>query len=185
MKNSVVLIIGPSGSGKTTLEKELHTKLGYYRVVSHTSRPKRPGEVDGVDYHFVPVESFQDGSIEFIEKLNFLGNYYGVSAAELKKETKYAVAVVEPNGARQIMEKLKETHHIVPVFMSIPREVCLRNMIEGRGANPEEAAKRLDKETIREDFEKMEVAKALRIYDLDADLYKRVDRFVQSFTHKH
>ena len=55
----MILLIGASASGKTEVAKVLLSKFGMKKAITHTSRPIRPSEVDGVDYHFVTKETFQ------------------------------------------------------------------------------------------------------------------------------
>lgn len=108
----IVTLTGRTCSGKTSLESEL-VKLGMARVISHTSRPARPGEVDGVDYHFVTDLAFRndlwfrDGkpSPHFIETNKFGEHWYGKSFAALKsamEKAAHVVMVVEPNGAHAV-----------------------------------------------------------------------------------
>lgn len=76
-----LVICGPSGSGKSTLLKKLRAELPdtFALCVSHTTRKPRPGETDGVEYHFVTVEEMQAAIErgEFLETATFSGNMYG------------------------------------------------------------------------------------------------------------
>ena len=85
---SLVGIIGPSGAGKTSLvkallqgSKECTPDWGLCVSVSHTTRPMRPGEQDGVNYHFVSRDTFTAmvARGEFLEHAEVFGNYYGTS----------------------------------------------------------------------------------------------------------
>jgi guanylate kinase len=106
MNNSIVTITGPSGSGKSTLERYL-VERGFARVISTTTRQPREGEVDGVHYRFVTPLQFQKdiASGRMVERVEFGGNYYGVSVAEMTRVYERGepiVIVVEPEGAKQI-----------------------------------------------------------------------------------
>ena len=105
MSHTLWLFVAPSGAGKTTLVTRLKEN-GLSEVVSHVTRDMRPGEVDGVHYHFITRERFEamEAAGEFIEKVDYGGNFYGVSCAEV--ESKLAagdcVAIVNGDGADQL-----------------------------------------------------------------------------------
>ena len=76
----MVILSSPSGVGKTTLTKKIQQKYHNFKIsVSHTTRPPRTNEVDGVDYNFVSKEKFQEliNQKEFYEYAKIFGNYYG------------------------------------------------------------------------------------------------------------
>ena len=82
-------VSAPSGAGKTSLVKALVEQDPGVRVsVSHTTRPMRPGEVDGVNYHFVDEAEFlrRVGQGEFLEHARVFGNLYGTSGHWVEKE---------------------------------------------------------------------------------------------------
>lgn len=87
----VLCITGPSGSGKTTIANILKEK-GYPELVSTTTRPRRVGEVDGVAYHFVSEEEFEN--LEKVEESFYSGNRYGLTEKEVQdKLEKYKVSI--------------------------------------------------------------------------------------------
>lgn len=121
----ILTLTGPSCSGKTTLLNKLVADHGFQNVVSHTTRPMRPGEVHGVDYYFIDQEHFDymkktDG---FIENISFNGFSYGVSVAEIQaahESGKIAVLIVEPNGLGQIQEFARKGNgdiNVLPVYI--------------------------------------------------------------------
>ena len=81
--SKLLLISGGTGSGKTSLVKML-TKYNYGEVVSHTNRHPRTGDVDGVDFYFTTEEEMN--KIEFIEKIKFGNNVYGISKKEFTEK---------------------------------------------------------------------------------------------------
>lgn len=97
----IITITGASGSGKTHLERALCNSFDFHRAVSFTTREKRVGEVDGVDYHFVSKEFLASLGEGLIEKVSFHGHDYGLLSSEFD-HGKPVVAVVEPNGLVQI-----------------------------------------------------------------------------------
>jgi guanylate kinase len=108
VKPFLLVLSAPSGGGKTTIAKMLlqgRDDLGY--SVSATTRPKRPGERDGVDYHFLSRDQFisRQESGEFLEWATYGGELYGTLKSEIDRifsEGRHAVLDVEIEGARQI-----------------------------------------------------------------------------------
>lgn len=108
-KAHIIIFVGKSASGKDTFLNRLIKEKGYKRVVSHTTRPKRDGEVDGVDYVFVSKEDFlaRAEKGEYIEYRSYntlvAGNadtwYYGTHKDEYKAGEKYAL-VLDLEGAK-------------------------------------------------------------------------------------
>ena len=81
-ENIMVILSSPSGVGKTTLTKKIQQKYNNFKVsVSHTTRPPRSNEVDGVDYNFVSKEKFEEliQKKQFYEYAKIFDNYYGTS----------------------------------------------------------------------------------------------------------
>ena len=79
-KNIMVVLSSPSGVGKTTITKKIQQKYHSFKLsVSHTTRPPRSNEVDGVDYHFVSKKTFKSliDKNEFYEYAKIFDNYYG------------------------------------------------------------------------------------------------------------
>lgn len=105
LTKNLYIICGPSGSGKTTLVNVLE-QLGYSKAITTTTRERRAGE-DFNAYHFVSVTEFAKGMVhdEFAEYVNYRGNYYGCTLAELDKS---CFAVLEPCGVRAVREVYKE-----------------------------------------------------------------------------
>ena len=88
-KNIMVILSSPSGVGKTTLTKKIQQKYQSFKIsVSHTTRPPRSNEVDGVDYHFVSTKKFEEliDKNEFYEYAKIFGNYYGTLKKNVDKE---------------------------------------------------------------------------------------------------
>ena len=143
----VFVITGPSGAGKGTLIKALVERVPVLEVaVSATTRPRRPGETDGVEYHFLDDAEFdrrvQGG--EFVEHANYSGRRYGTLRSDLDQRLARGAPVVleiEVQGARQVAETMPEA---VRIFIAPPTEDALRTRLVGRGTDsPEDVEKRL------------------------------------------
>jgi guanylate kinase len=134
----VFVITGPSGVGKGTLIaalRERHPELEL--AVSATTRPPRPGEQDGVAYHFLTAADFarrlERG--EFVEHADYAGHRYGTLRAELERRTRSGAPVVleiELQGARQIRVALPDA---VLIFIAPASPEQLRERLAQRGAD--------------------------------------------------
>jgi guanylate kinase len=137
----VFVITGPSGVGKGTLIRGLLERVPQLGLsVSATTRAPRPGETQGVDYHFLSPEEFDrrvaDG--EFVEHATYSGRRYGTLRSELEGRLRRGEPVVleiEVQGARQVRETMPEALH---VFISPPSREALRTRLVGRGTDPPE-----------------------------------------------
>ena len=141
----LIVLSGPSGVGKGTVRKalfEMPDQVFAYSV-SMTTRPPRPGEVDGVDYYFVSREEF-DRQIEagnLLEYAEFVGNYYGTpkdKVEELLNQGKEVILEIDVNGATQVREKCKDAAFI---FLVPPTRKSLYDRLKSRGTESEEKIK--------------------------------------------
>jgi guanylate kinase len=144
----VLVVTGPSGVGKGTLIRTLREQVpGLELSVSATTRAPRPGEEDGVDYHFLSEPEFERRLTagDFIEHAEYAGNRYGTLRSEIgrARETgaKALVLEIEVQGARQVREALPGA---VQVFIAPPSEEALRTRLVGRGSDePDQIERRL------------------------------------------
>lgn len=147
MPAGVFVITGPSGVGKGTLIRGLMERIPALELsVSATTRGPRPGERDGVDYHFLTIEEFERrvAQGEFVEHAHYAGRSYGTLRSELEARVSSGVPVVleiEVQGARQVRAAMPEA---VQVFIAPPSLEALRTRLIGRGTDdPEEVERRL------------------------------------------
>lgn len=146
-KGHVFVVAAPSGTGKTTLcARVLEDDPGLTLSVSHTTRAPRPGEQDGVHYHFVDEEAFlalvrEDG---FLEHAEYNGHNYGTSwrAIEAPLEAgRDVVLEIEVQGAEQVRERMPDA---ILVFLLPPSLVVLEERLRGRKTDSDAViAKRL------------------------------------------
>lgn len=138
----LIVLSGPSGCGKGTIIQEfLKNNPNTWLSVSATSRPKRPGEIDGVTYYLLSKEEFEEKIKEgaFLEYASYAGNYYGTPKAPIKEKLEKGMDVlleIEIQGALKIKEMLPET---IFIFVLPPSMKELRKRLEGR--NTEDQAK--------------------------------------------
>ena len=143
----VFVITGPSGVGKGTLIRGLMEQLPDLQLsVSATTRAPRPGEREGVDYHFLSREEFERkvSAGEFVEHAGYAGRSYGTLRSELEERVRAGAPVVleiEVQGARQVRASVPDA---VQVFIAPPSLEVLRTRLIGRGTDdPEEVERRL------------------------------------------
>lgn len=139
-QGTLYTISAPSGAGKTSLVHSLVASDSIIKVsVSHTTRAIRPGEVDGVNYHFTNQAEFSEmlKSGEFLEYAQVFSNMYGTSQAWVKSTLATGVDVVleiDWQGAQQVRKLIPKT---VAVFILPPSKETLRERLTGRGQDSE------------------------------------------------
>lgn len=132
------MISAASGTGKTSLIKALldrHSDL--HLSISHTTRPMRLGEVDGVNYHFIDCETFlaMRQASAFLESAEVFGNFYGTSLAELEQcrlTGKDVILEIDWQGADQVRARISDS---VSIFILPPSLEDLRQRLEQRSAD--------------------------------------------------
>nr|WP_137677761.1 guanylate kinase [Parerythrobacter lutipelagi] len=140
------ILSSPSGAGKTTISHKLLGADDEIQLsVSVTTRPKRPGEVDGVDYHFVSNEKF-DAMVEeddFYEWAEVFGNKYGTPKGYIRKKLKQGqdfLFDIDWQGTQQL--KQKDDQDVVTVFILPPTLEELRRRLESRAQDSDDVIDR-------------------------------------------
>ncbi|MGB1092051.1 MAG: guanylate kinase [Oceanobacter sp.] len=145
MIGTLFIFSAPSGAGKTSLVNALLKKTSYIGVsVSHTTRAPRPGEENGVAYHFVDKQEFQDMAAagNFLEHAQVFDNFYGTSKVWVESELaagRDVILEIDWQGAQQVRELMPDS---VSVFIAPPSIEALRERLQGRGQDSEEIIER-------------------------------------------
>lgn len=139
-RGKLIVLSGPGGVGKSTIVVELKKLDHFYFSVSATTRKPRPGEIDGVAYHFVSDLQFQEmiQNKTFLEWADFAGARYGTPKAPVEKalaEGKNVLLEIEISGARQVKEAIPEA---IMVFLQPPSMQELEARITNRGTDSAE-----------------------------------------------
>ncbi len=133
---SLLVISAPSGAGKSSLVKAMRERDARLGVcTSHTTRPPRPGETNGVEYHFCERADFEKilESDGFIEHAEVFGNHYGTSRAELERLREAGTDVIleiDQQGAAQVRQQFADA---ITIFILPPSREALRERLTGRG----------------------------------------------------
>ncbi len=138
---NLFIISAPSGAGKSTLINALLKQHADMQLsVSHTTRSPRPGETNGVQYHFTDVPTFKQliEQEQFIEWAEVFGNYYGTSKAALADKLTQGIDVfldIDWQGARQIKQQLP---FVTSIFILPPSVKALEQRLNQRGQDSAE-----------------------------------------------
>lgn len=136
----LVILSGVSGAGKDTIKKELIKRMEEVESLpSFTSRNPRVGEEEGIQYHFITKEQFEEKikNNEFYEYDLHHENYYGTSRKLMNDKIqsgKIIVKDIEVNGTENLVKLLKEDTKIVTIFLKVDKDE-LRRRLENRGDN--------------------------------------------------
>ncbi|MDD3447939.1 MAG: guanylate kinase [Gammaproteobacteria bacterium] len=150
---TLYIVSAPSGAGKTSLVKALVGQDPEILVsVSHTTRRSRPGEEDGVHYHFVDVAAFEAMLARgaFLEHAQVFGNHYGTSREWVEArlaEGRDVLLEIDWQGARQVREALPAA---VSVFILPPSRSALEERLRGRGQDDDGVIARRMEESVSE-----------------------------------
>lgn len=150
MKNKLLILLGHSNCGKSYTVKELLKTTNFKTCVSHTTRKKGVGEVEGIDYYYVTDDEFD--KIKFVEnrEYNTFENIndkkteaiwkYGLSESELKDLSKPRVVIVDLHGAMELSEYLND--EVVIVYLEIDEKIRMDRALSRNRESIEEIKRR-------------------------------------------
>lgn len=157
-KGLLLVVSGPAGSGKGSVLANVVNDGGYSYSVSATTRKPRPGELDGVNYHFLTKEQFEEhiANGDFVEYAEYVGNYYGTLYSEIKGKTDEGINVIlelEVQGAENVKKMFPDS---VLIWILPPDYSTLESRLKGRGTESDDVvAKRM--QTALKELEKFEL----------------------------
>ncbi|MBT9671983.1 guanylate kinase [Secundilactobacillus kimchicus] len=148
----VIVITGATGTGKTTVSQYLRDRYQVPRIITHTTRPKRPGERDRVDYYFETKESFSRN--HFLESVTYSGYQYGSSYEGLERafQTAPIVSIVlDTKGALTYVRELGD--QALVLFLTVSQTGVLKDRIERRGDQLAMIEARIQSDEYRRDLQ--------------------------------
>ena len=182
LKGLLIVISAPSGTGKTTLVHMLLKEFPDLEFsVSYTTRPPRPGEVDGRDYHFVDRKTFERMIEEgdFLEWAEVYGNLYGTSRTQVLKalnEGKDVILDIDTQGALQVKKNFPEA---VLIFILPPSLKELERRLRNRGTDDEETIERRLK-TAREEIRRASLYDYIVVNDVLEVAYENLKSIIRA-----
>ena len=182
-ENILVILSSPSGAGKTTLTKKLQQKYNNFKIsVSHTTRPPRSNEVDGVDYNFITKKKFEDliNDKEFYEYAKIFDNYYGTLKKNVDKILKKNDIIfdIDWQGTKQL-SKFKALK-LVKLYLITDSKSELKKRLLNRDQNTkEEIEKRFNSfdEDVKhwKDYDYIIINKNLEV------CFKQIEKIITSY----
>lgn len=139
-KGTLYILSAPSGAGKTSLLQALRERDSKLHIsISHTTRPPRPGEEDGVHYHFVEKSVFlaKVAQGDFLEHAEVFGNHYGTDESSVRNQLEAGqdtVLEIDWQGAQQVRRRFPNA---VSLFILPPTPEALRERLSNRGQDSE------------------------------------------------
>lgn len=137
----MLALIGESACGKSTIQNTLCDNYGFKKIITYTTRPKRTGEIDGVDYNFITQEDYDEKLRNnfFFENATYNGWNYGTARKDVEGNTDNKVIVLTPSGLRKFKSNRKID--LFSVYIKVDRKSRLVKILN-RGDNIEEAYRR-------------------------------------------
>ncbi|MGD9604674.1 MAG: guanylate kinase [Bacilli bacterium] len=162
----MLVLIGPSASGKTEVAKILISRFRMKKLITCTTRPIRPLEVNDVDYHFLNVQQFLElkEKEEFVETTFYNNNFYGTLKKEVSDEK---VVVLDPNGLHAFLSKMPDK--IVSVFLEAPKEERKNRMIIRKDALDEIERRLANDDVVFDETKLGKIDYIMKSYEISLD----------------
>lgn len=165
---TIVCVVGPSGCGKTTMARFIEKAMGIPMLVSYTTRPKREGEVEGVDHHFV-TETEMPPQDQMLAYTNFGGYHYWMPFTEIPYEdVGFCTYVIDEKGLQVLKEKFSKEFSIVSVLIKRDRKALEQQV----GAN-----------RVKRDLERISIPE--EDYDVVIENDGRIEDFLAESLHTY
>lgn len=175
--NKLIVLTGKTASGKDTVVSKLLSKLpDFKKVVTTTSRAKRPGERNGIDYFFLSREDFEQ-KIEkglFFEYVEYGGNFYGTEKTQLRDTGGSLIWRIDPSRAGKVRELISQP--LVVIYLTVPDEVVLARLKE-RGLSSEEIKERMADD--KKMWEENKAGYGYVVENIPNQLEKTVDKIIE------
>lgn len=174
--NQLIILTGKTASGKDTVIAQLLAQLpDFKKILTTTSRLPRPGEQDGVDYHFISREQFQKkiADNEFIEYVEYGGNLYGTEKS-LFYNHNGLIWKIDPSRAGKARDLIKEP--LTVIYLTVADEVVLERL-RARGLSREEIDKRMADD--KRMWEENKAGYDFIVENIPNQLEKTVDKIVE------
>lgn len=171
MNPKVLVITGATGTGKTTVQDYLVSHYPVTKIITHTTRPPRQGEVDGQDYYFEDDDSFKQN--HYLESVVYSGYHYGSSREGIAagfKRAPFAAIVLDTKGAITYAEELGD--QAVIIFLTVSETEQLASRLTKRGDDEEMMEKRFASPEYRRDLT-MPIALRGRAIQLNNDHWQQ------------
>ena len=173
----IICLIGKSGSGKSTIEQKLCSDLEINQVVSHTTRPPRKKELDGLDYHFVSDDYFEENKEEFIEQRLYKTKgkdgsvqiwRYGVHEKDVKEGTN--LVILDPQGLEEFKKYFGKENIFTFYIHCSDTTRLIRMLFRGDGSNKLEVMRRFaaDEEDFKDFIESRDYYKVSNENGIDS-----------------
>lgn len=178
-----IVLIGKQGSGKTSLAKALGN-VGFARVISCTTRPRRSNEINGIDYSFLTDEAFNAIAGDLVAVRSYETVYgewrYGIDLRDINADGP-TVCILDPGGYLEIRDKISNRFTI---YLDLPRDIRI-NRVLARGDDPEEVARREEDDDIMfgyldERYQELCDLRIARERSIEDDV-ARIQRYLRAF----
>jgi len=152
-KSELFILSAPSGAGKTSLAKALLDAVNNLEIsISYTTRARRPGEVDGKDYHFITEQKFDHmiGAAQFLEYAQVFDHKYGTSRDKIQESLdagKNVILDIDWQGARKVRAQISQC---TTIFILPPNQEALWKRLSDRGQDSEESIRRRMQDAVSE-----------------------------------